>query len=77
MLKYVPNILTVIRFILVPFILVLIFQEQYLAAVVVITISGLTDILDGTIARKYNYITDFGKLFAKSSNLLLSKGSLL
>ena len=62
MLKYVPNILTVIRFILVPFILVLIFQEQYLAAVVVITISGLTDILDGTIARKYNYITDFGKL---------------
>ena len=62
MLKYVPNILTVIRFILVPFILVLIFQEQYLAAVIVITISGLTDILDVTISRKYNYITDFGKL---------------
>ena len=62
MLKHVPNILTVIRFILVPFILVLIFQEQYLPAVIVITISGLTDILDGTIARKYNYITDFGKL---------------
>ena len=68
MLKYVPNILTVIRFILVPFILVLIFQEQYLAAVIVITISGLTDILDGTIARKYNYITDFGKLVDPLAN---------
>ena len=31
-------------------------------ALTVLSISVLTDILDGTIARKYNYITDFGKL---------------
>ena len=37
-------------------------QGQYILAIAVLSISGLTDILDGTIARKYNYITDFGKL---------------
>ena len=62
MFKHIPNILTIIRFILVPLIVVLIMQEKYLEAFVILTVSGLTDVLDGTIARKYNLITDFGKL---------------
>ena len=37
-------------------------QDEYIAAMIVLTISGLTDILDGTIARKFNLITNFGKL---------------
>lgn len=62
MLKYVPNALTVIRFLLIPIIVIACVQGQYILAIAVLSISGLTDILDGTIARKYNYITDFGKL---------------
>ena len=62
MFKYVPNILTILRFILIPFILVFLFQDKYLACFVFLTISGLTDILDGFIARKFNFITNFGKL---------------
>ena len=62
MMKHVPNLLTLIRFILVPFIIVLVFQEKYLEAFIVLTTSGLTDVLDGYIARKFNFITDFGKL---------------
>lgn len=62
MLKYVPNALTVLRFLLIPIIIIACVQGQYILAIAVLTISGLTDILDGTIARKYNYITDFGKL---------------
>ena len=62
MLKHVPNILTIIRFLLIPFILVYIFTGNYILAFVFFTISGLTDIADGCIARKYNLISNFGKL---------------
>ena len=62
MLKHVPNILTIIRFFLIPAIVVYMIQENYILAFVFLTISGITDILDGFIARKFNLITNFGKL---------------
>lgn len=62
MLKYVPNILTVIRFFLIPFILHFLVNDEFILAIIFLTISGITDILDGTIARKFNFITNFGKL---------------
>lgn len=62
MLKYVPNTLTVLRFILIPFILYYIFTGNYLLGFIFFTLSGITDILDGTIARKFNLISNFGKL---------------
>ena len=62
MLKHVPNTLTVIRILLIPFIVINIFVENYVTAFVFFTISGLTDIVDGFIARKFNLISNFGKL---------------
>ena len=62
MLKYVPNTLTVLRFILIPLILYYIFTGNYLLGFIFFTLSGITDILDGTIARKFNLISNFGKL---------------
>lgn len=62
MLKYIPNILTVLRFFLIPFTIYYLTQDEYIAAMIVLTISGLTDVLDGAIARKFNLITNFGKL---------------
>ena len=62
MLKYIPNILTVIRFFLIPFILHFLVNDEFILAIVFLTLSGLTDILDGAIARKFNFITNFGKL---------------
>lgn len=61
-LKHIPNILTLIRFLLIPVIITLLSRKEYLAAIIVFSISGLTDILDGTIARKFNLITNLGKL---------------
>ena len=58
----IPNILTIIRFILVPFIYTSVINGYYLTALIIFTISAITDILDGFIARKFNYISDFGKL---------------
>ena len=62
MLKHVPNILTIARFLLIPFIIFYIFTGNYILAFVFFTISGITDIVDGFIARKFNLISNFGKL---------------
>ena len=62
MFKHVPNILTIIRLLLIPIIVNLIFDGNYLAAFIIFTISGATDVLDGFIARKFNLISNFGKL---------------
>ena len=62
MIKHVPNILTMVRFALIPLILYFIFTEQYIASFIMLTVSGLTDVLDGIIARKFDCITNFGKL---------------
>ena len=62
MFKNIPNILTVLRFLLIPIILKSIFAGNYLLAFVFFTLSGITDVLDGFIARKFNLISNFGKL---------------
>lgn len=62
MLKYIPNILTVLRFFLIPFTIYFLANDEYIVAIILLTLSGLTDVLDGAIARKFNLITNFGKL---------------
>ena len=62
MFKHVPNILTIVRFLLIPIIILFALEDNYIATIIVLTISGITDILDGYIARKYNFISNFGKL---------------
>lgn len=62
MFKQIPNILTMCRFALIPFVFGAILQRDYVAAFVFLTISGITDVLDGVIARKFNFVTNFGKL---------------
>lgn len=62
MLKHIPNALTIIRFLLIPAIVISIFCKNYILAAILFTISGITDIADGCIARKFNLISNFGKL---------------
>lgn len=62
MFKHVPNILTIIRFLLIPLLIIVALQSDYISTIIVLTLSGITDILDGYIARRFNYITNFGKL---------------
>lgn len=58
----IPNILTMIRFLLIPVFGYYLCTGHYYIAVTIFLIAGLTDILDGRIARKYNLITSWGKL---------------
>lgn len=58
----VPNILSYVRILLIPLIIVsYLTLKNYLLTVLLIIASGLTDVIDGFIARKFNMVTDFGK----------------
>lgn len=60
----IPNILTVVRFFLVPvFVYTYLFRDNIVASAVILAVSGITDVLDGYIARKYNMITKWGIVF--------------
>ena len=76
MLKYVPNSLTIVRFLLIPVIVINVFMGNYLLAFLFFTISGLTDIADGFIARKFNLISNFGKLMDPLADKLTQIGTL-
>ena len=71
-----PNKLTVMRMILIPFFVFFMLAPyfegygNYIATAIFI-IASLTDMLDGKIARKYNLVTDFGKFMDPLADKLL------
>ncbi len=68
----IPNTLTSIRLLLIPFCGILIFNGMYNQAAIIFIIASLTDVIDGYIARKYNLVTNFGKFFDPLADKLLS-----
>ncbi len=62
----IPNILCYIRLLLIPIFVIKYIRAQepveYVQVAIIIFASGITDFLDGFIARSFNMITDFGKL---------------
>lgn len=59
----IPNALTIVRFLLIPGFVYYFFSPMEYGiriAIVIFVVAGLTDILDGYIARKYNLITRLG-----------------
>ena len=66
-----PNHLTVFRFITVPFVLILLWNEVYIGGIILFTISAFSDALDGAMARTRNQITDWGKVYDPLADKLL------
>ena len=75
--KHIPNILSVIRILLVPVFVFLYVGEHRYSAVAVFVIAGLTDVVDGYIARKYNFITNVGKVLDPFADKLMQFTALL
>jgi len=46
----------------IPFFGYYLYNERYTVAVILFLLAGVTDVLDGIIARKFNMVTSFGKL---------------
>jgi CDP-diacylglycerol--glycerol-3-phosphate 3-phosphatidyltransferase len=70
-----PNQLTVMRIVLTPIYLWLFLSDDVtmnIAGVVVFVIAALTDWYDGWLARKYNYITDWGKFLDPLADKILT-----
>lgn len=59
-----PNTLTILRFLLVPFFLIYILQDTFwakLVSLMIFVVAAITDFLDGKLARLFNQRTEFGK----------------
>lgn len=78
-----PNKLTVLRVILIPFFVVCLMigggenRALRYAAVAIFIVASLTDMLDGKIARKYNLVTNFGKFMDPLADKLLVCSALI
>ena len=78
-----PNKLTVLRVILVPFFVLFLLGADYMGpfspyiALIIFIVATLTDMLDGKIARKYNLITNFGKFMDPLADKLLVCSALI
>ena len=58
----IPNWLCFLRIALIPIFSVLFIKEHYIIAFVLMIIAAVTDLLDGKIARKYNMVSNLGKI---------------
>lgn len=70
----VPNMITIFRMFLIPVFVWVYFSnpdENLLLAVVIFVTAGVTDVLDGYIARKYNLVTKFGTVMDPLADKLM------
>ena len=77
-----PNKLTILRVLMIPFFVVFMLwnitgaADKWIAAAIFI-IASLTDMLDGKIARKYNLVTNFGKFMDPLADKLLVSAAMI
>ena len=76
-----PNKLTIIRTLLIPFFLVALLWDEVpygnWIALVIFAVASITDMLDGKIARKYNLVTNFGKFMDPLADKLLVSSAMI
>ncbi|MBX3195906.1 MAG: CDP-alcohol phosphatidyltransferase family protein [Microbacteriaceae bacterium] len=73
----IPNLLSLIRLLLIPVFLVLLVAGQYVAALVVLVVSSLTDFVDGYIARHFNQMSRLGQLLDPAADRLFIFSTLI
>ena len=73
----IPNFLSFLRIALVPVFLWLLLEEMFISAITVLAVAGLTDFLDGYLARKLNQTTKLGKMLDPVADRLYIFATLL
>lgn len=71
------NKLTLLRVLLIPVFLVLLYLDLSYAALLVFILASITDFVDGYVARHYNQITDFGKFMDPLADKLLTAAAMV
>ncbi len=59
-LAYIPNAITLSRLFLVPVLILALKDHRYLSGLIIFIIAGITDALDGYIAKRFNSVSQFG-----------------
>ena len=75
-----PNILTLLRILMVPLLVVVLltkFDGKEFVGLAVFLIAGLTDVLDGYIARRYGLVTPLGKLLDPAADKILTSAAFI
>ena len=72
-----PNKLTLGRIFAIPVFIVVLMMGYNVAATIIFIAAAFTDMLDGKIARKYNLVTNFGKLMDPLADKLLTMSAFL
>jgi len=73
----IPNFLSLLRIILVPVIVIFLIQESYAKALIVFAVAGLTDAMDGTVARLLNKQTELGSFLDPLADKILLSTSFI
>jgi cardiolipin synthase len=73
----IPNFLSLLRIILVPVIVIFLIQESYAKVLIVFVIAGLTDALDGAVARLLNKQTKLGSFLDPLADKILLSTSFI
>lgn len=77
MLKYIPNLLTAIRLVLIIPFLLLLYHHDYVIAFYLYLLAGLTDGLDGWLARQYHWQSTLGSFIDPLADKLLIASSFI
>ena len=76
-LRSIPNQLSILRLLTVPVFLWLLLIDQFVWALVVMAIASASDWFDGYIARKFNQVTELGKVLDPAADRLFILASLV
>jgi cardiolipin synthase (CMP-forming) len=76
-LKYIPNLFSLARLALAPYVFVLLSRRDYRLALVLFGIAGLTDWLDGVFARRFGTTSRLGAVLDPVADKVLLSGSFL
>ena len=77
MTKHIPNIVTSIRFVLIPLLLYLLIAKDFYHAFYLLLIMGLTDALDGFLAKQMGWVSRLGEFFDPLCDKLMLVGTVL
>jgi cardiolipin synthase (CMP-forming) len=75
MLKYIPNALTVFRFVLIVPFLMFLYYHEYVKAFYIFLFAGFTDGLDGWLARQFHWQSQLGSFIDPLADKLLVASS--
>jgi cardiolipin synthase len=75
--KFIPNVLTVIRFITVPFMIIFMAKDNLHGAMWIFLFAEFTDVADGFLARKLNVSSKFGIIADPIADKMVHLGALL